>query len=1720
MLHHPHVTTLFNLFNTENQPFRKVHRMIDLFESIIKTYTVVIISEYVKRNKLSDSAKELLAHGLRTPSLGIWQLFSRVLFEELNNEKHQWMLTDFKAAFDSFDKALQKDKTNAISLRNSYAHGATPSDEKCNLDIKKFEPFLNQLLLTKWLENTGIEEIDGMVFLVSENNSLCLHPILLYRREESPASFAFFNDLKDDKVGLLNYPLAKHYREKKFYSEFHEYLPLQNWKTKGNNEFYQRIEELTDTFKGRNVEREKLLHFVIQKNKGYFSVQGNPGVGKSALLAQFLKDLRTNEEAKKIKVISYFIRRGTPQAQVNHFLNYLVKCTDDIFPAGKEIHALDNTYWSLQNQLFEKWRLWGDHNKDNKLLFLIDGLDEGVNDHLVNFMPRENFENILIIYGSRPGGHHYIDEFWGTLPADHHTKLELKGLTREDIRAMLYEVANKYEIERESPWINTILERSQGNPLYLKLLCSAIENGSITLNDAHAIPNEIDDYYKAILQRYANDKDGDAIFASLFTFAASKDYLTIPHIGLINKLSDATLERVGSTLKEVLNENPLTKDVLDYQLFHESFREYLIKQNAVKVIEAGERLIEFCANWQSLEGTYEQHYPLENYALHLSESKKEVHHKELLALLNNEPYQVAQKRVLKQFNATKQLYQLSLIKAGELNKHDIQLEAALGLLDIKYEAANDATRIVLLIANGEIDLGLKRIESFAGNDKEGFKRKFILYMLCLMELSLLDSKVKSFRKTSIEKLLNHLDEQLPVDHSLINWNDFFPSYLVFLMATEWATLGLDYLVVYKRASDWEKEWIKEKGPYSDIQFEVLLACVESIGDVKRNIKGVLSISMELIKQDKLDEALVKPRKLIGKYNKCMLLKEISGKLFIQGKSNEALLVLNEAKEFINEISNVYLKCKALASFSSELKIQGRSVEADFMINEAKLFAYKLIDGENKSEIMIYISRELAKQGKIEESELILNEARSVVSEDSFKKVKKQITNAMIDLLGSPLEHLYSDDNYFTKMKSMVKLASELKIDETLICAKEIGEENLGKKLISRALAKQGNITKSIVYAREITDGKIKSEALIFISGKMEIEGNKLGADKLINEALGIAREITDRKIKGESLRIIAKKLISQKKLDFVAIALKENLLISANLELKENLIKDISRELACKGMLHESFILLDLIKSSYVKSKYILNNSIGIAKNGSAADALVCARSITDDYLRYKSLLNISSECAKADKIVELVECAKEITDFYWRSQAFKSISSELFKLGKEKETKQLIQEALLYADKITDEYSKCEAMNLISIEFAMQGDMEKALECSNRIIDKKEKSVAISFIAITLARTGATNKSLQYAKAISDAKEKSKALALISTELAKQKKYVLSAQTLKKSLFFARTIAKNDSFSGITYMKDLKTDLQKRCYALKDIFIELMAQNKIDDASLILQEVIECVTELRNEKNRIFEEFSNLFINKNMLDKALEVTHKMDVGYIKNRTLVNITSAFREINKFVETENIILVYIRTVCEILNEKEKNEVLSDLTIQLIKHKYWQLAEKASLEISEIAKMHSSWQDIAIEISKQEGWQNALLHVNKLQKEEARIYYLKGLVNNITIIESNSECLETVLPYLTNDTESIEKLMQNYALRELFFGDSDQNKIRRLNQSLNINWAMDIKKEFPGVVLSSRVYANIKEWLHDIYDEDIKDQIQLWARQVSKGKITEDQFNSNIRDLFSN
>ena len=105
-MNHPQISVLHQLFLDESQPFRKVHRMIDLFESILKSHTVYILSEYFMHNRISDSAKGLLASGLRTPSLGTWQLFARELFKELQHKDHTWLIPDFVSEFIAFEEAI------------------------------------------------------------------------------------------------------------------------------------------------------------------------------------------------------------------------------------------------------------------------------------------------------------------------------------------------------------------------------------------------------------------------------------------------------------------------------------------------------------------------------------------------------------------------------------------------------------------------------------------------------------------------------------------------------------------------------------------------------------------------------------------------------------------------------------------------------------------------------------------------------------------------------------------------------------------------------------------------------------------------------------------------------------------------------------------------------------------------------------------------------------------------------------------------------------------------------------------------------------------------------------------------------------------------------------------------------------------------------------------------------------------------------------------------------------------------------------------------------------------------------------------------------------------------------------------------------------------------------------------------------------------------------
>lgn len=1401
MKNHSHLTELYTIYKLESQPFRKVHRMIDLFESIIKTHTVVILGEYFKQNKYSNAAKGLLASGLRTPSLGTWQLFSRVLYKELAAENHVFFQLDFAKEFEKLDKDLDNQKTNVISFRNEYAHGATPSDELCSEDIKRFEPFLESLLASKWLANSTLLESEGKVSISNSSTTdvISLYPILLFKPEPNAQPYVFFNDLKNDKVGLLNYPLSKHYREKDFFQEFNAHLPLKEWKNTGSSEFHQRIEELTETFKGRTQERLRIKEFIEKKDKGYFSIQGNPGIGKSALIAQLFKDLSNQTPKLPIKLVEYFIRRGTAQANSTYLLNYLLKVTDTHFSEGKSIQAEGKTNRDLQQQLFAKWRVYGDANPKEKLVFFIDGLDEGVENDILSYLPRENFKDIIVIYGSRPGGHKDIEAFWTELPVEYHQSLLLTGLSKNDIRALLYEVGNKYEIEKDSAWIDTVEKRSEGNPLYLKLLCNAIENGSIPYNDPKALPTEINEYYKAILTRYANDsQDGDALLSSLFVFAAAVDYLTPVHLQLINGFGTAQSIRIESTLKEVLYENPLTEEVLDYQLFHESFREFLVQFYPTELKRAETKLLEFCSTWNTLQHTFEQRYALQYYTSHLTQNSSEQSIFTLIKLSKNKAYTDTQKKVLRGFNATKQLYQDIIHHTIKSANTDEALEAALALVDLKYEEQNDTASILAMVANNEIDLALQRIADFGGESKEDKQRQFILYMLCLMELTLLDSKEKTFSKSAIEKLLKHFDEEIPAGTSLINWTRFFSSYIIFLMAFEWEVMGLDYLNIFQRANYYILDWIKEKDFYSSIQLEVFRKI-----DIDLKNKEVNKSSNEYVLREFLDK--------LDTF-------EISIQL-----------------DSIRQITDNNYKSRLLAIYSTYQFSSGQKQLAATLMGEAILYSKSIEDQHERFFVIHIISIELTKQGFIDEA--------IIFAENMEFRLEKNMTYRDIS------ENLALNDNF-----------------------------------------------NSTVYV------------------------------------------------------------------------LKESLRINRGIKYNQ-------------------------------KNSTISNISTKLAQNGLIEVALSYSKSIEGK----------------------------------WKSITLALISTEYFKLSKIDEAGFILNEAIKYTENLGDNWLKNHALSIISIEATRQGKHNLALDCFQKIVTEE------SFVEWI-----------------------NEPLKSIAFEINNQDQFEMVLALIRKF-----------NLEG-------------------DGFISLLAISTV----LFKKGQIEIFNNIQQEINE--------FIRGNISE------------YTRNQLLANIANEMVLQGRKDESELIMKEVIDFALHSDTDCDSWAIL-EITIQLAIQKQWTLVEKIILKMSRLDRRQQCLSDIAYNIYNLMSCTKALEQVSYINNEIIKLEYLKGWAKNVTVIEATKELIFNALPYFINDSESIEKLMQVHALHEVVFNAPPAEKIKQLNSTLNLQWFLDIHNSLPQSPTASRLSTNLDTWLHEIEDEDDQDQIMLWAKQVAKGKITEEEFLLKIKEF---
>lgn len=842
---HDQINEMIDKFERDNKVhFRQVHRMIDLFETIIKTHTAFLFANYFRVNKVSDTVAKELVQGMRTPSLGTWLRFNDVVFEDLafnhlsknvyeaiyesqstqNQEKmtriYQFnqndyifrpeeelkqvknrvqFLTRLCVNYDKQYNQNEKPFTNLalpsfyshyrnwhnkmsniiVHFRNEYAHGATPPEEDCAKHIQQHLPLLKESLSLPWLHETsvivfnedlthlevGADWIDitelhiqdtpepYIPYLVLQDNTLLrLFPTVTFQliTNENKQSVSFFNDLKSmnrNKISYLNYPYAEHIQDDVVYSRFIEVFRIEEWRENLLDEFEDLILRLQESFKGRLDELNDLQHFVDRHYRGFLYVYGMPGIGKSALIANAF-----NETNDKQTVIKYFVR-NRKYTHVSEVFDYLNRTLDRTYRLPSSL-GYGDTEDEKQKMLQERLQHISSHLviQNEKLIIVIDGLDEG-DQALLNHLISETYAHVLVIYVARATS--TVTRFINDLPLDYLTKKEVGKIKQSDIRAMLYEVVNKYEITET--YVEAIAEKSDGHPLYVKLLCEALSQYPDKVNDMYYLPEKWQEFYKRFIDRFIDDSYGQSILEALFVFAAAKDYLSQDEMRLILKTNSQQNLIVFDRLSELLIKS--IHDDKHYQLFHETFHEYITNNYGIDVMDAEQKILDYCLNWQSLQRYGETYlrYPMHHLAVHLRDTNDLSM---LKKLVHDELYINKQIQVTGQYTASFVLIEAYRTVAYKHHDEQSVIDAMIHLLNLNNQLRSHELTFLMDEPSDE-KVRLQHVH-FYNNEEKG--QVLFIYLWHCLKLS----------KDIIERVIDEVDELLPLDTRLFNWVDYVP----------------------------------------------------------------------------------------------------------------------------------------------------------------------------------------------------------------------------------------------------------------------------------------------------------------------------------------------------------------------------------------------------------------------------------------------------------------------------------------------------------------------------------------------------------------------------------------------------------------------------------------------------------------------------------------------------------------------------------------------------------------------------------------------------------------------------------------------------------------------------------------------------------------------------------------------------------------------------------
>ena len=358
--------------------------------------------------------------------------------------------------------------------------------------------------------------------------------------------------------------------------------------------FRSLIDIKTEGFVGRKYVFDKIEDFLSNKPNGYFTIEGDPGLGKSTILAEYVRRhecvAHFNDRLGSPNRTSQFLESVCTQLIAKYRLPYSELPPD----ANQNNTFLGKLLLEISEQL----------KPGERLVIVVDALDEVDPDSQeksknILYLPRYLPKNVYFVMSRRRG----VDLLFGVETPKHLFDLmaeEYADLSLQDVRAYIRQHVNEHERLRQwiegngltvEDFITQLADKSENNFMYLRCVLVEIEDGIYQDASIESLPQGLEAYYEDHWQH----------------MGMTIEPLPRPKIKIVYVLAELREPVSRQTIASFAREDvSIVQEVLDgwrqflhdeaadgqtrYSVYHSSFSDFLYRKDIVQAV--GETIIQ------------------------------------------------------------------------------------------------------------------------------------------------------------------------------------------------------------------------------------------------------------------------------------------------------------------------------------------------------------------------------------------------------------------------------------------------------------------------------------------------------------------------------------------------------------------------------------------------------------------------------------------------------------------------------------------------------------------------------------------------------------------------------------------------------------------------------------------------------------------------------------------------------------------------------------------------------------------------------------------------------------------------------------------------------------------------------------------------------------------------------------------------------------------------